>query len=199
MRVALYMRVSTNDGRQTTENQRRQLIEACESNGWDIVEEYVDNESGRKGDRKAFSQMMKDAGKRRFDVVYFWALDRFSRQGQRMTIDYLRSLEAVDVQFKSHTEPFLDTVTNPLVKSILLNVLAYLAELESKQRSRRTKAGQARARAEGKHIGRRPVAEARVQEWRDLEASGKSRKQIAKEKGVSMVTLRKYLGAKTPK
>jgi hypothetical protein len=92
VRVALYLRVSTradkrdNDDarprkRQKVDNQRRQLREFCETQGWHIIAEYVDEESGAKSDRAGFQQMWKEAAQRRFDVLLFWVLDRFSREG----------------------------------------------------------------------------------------------------------------------
>jgi Resolvase, N terminal domain len=37
--------------RQDVENQRRQLREFCDRRGWQIVDEYADEESGAKSDR----------------------------------------------------------------------------------------------------------------------------------------------------
>jgi DNA invertase Pin-like site-specific DNA recombinase len=81
MRIALYARVSTED--QDTENQLGQLREWADRAGHQIVREYVEAESGRKGadKRQAFAAMFDDAARRRFDCVLFWALDRFSREG----------------------------------------------------------------------------------------------------------------------
>lgn len=86
-RVAIYLRVSTDD--QHSENQLLQLREFCERwEGHELVAEYVDKESGTRGrrERKDFDRMFADAAGRRFDVLLFWALDRFSREGIRKTI-----------------------------------------------------------------------------------------------------------------
>ena len=53
---------------------------------------------GRKG-RKEFDQMLKDAARKQFDVVVFWALDRFSRQGFRKTFEYLQILDDNGIAF----------------------------------------------------------------------------------------------------
>ena len=83
MRVAIYARVSTEDRGQDPENQLRELRAWCASAGHVIVHEYVEHESGRKGaeKRRAFGQLFEDASRRKFDLVLFWALDRFSREG----------------------------------------------------------------------------------------------------------------------
>src|SRR5262249_24210997 len=49
MRIAIYARVSTDDKGQDPENQLRQLRQWCASAGHELVHEYVDHESGRKG------------------------------------------------------------------------------------------------------------------------------------------------------
>jgi DNA invertase Pin-like site-specific DNA recombinase len=49
MRIAIYARVSTDDKGQDPENQLRQLRAWCANAGHEIVHEYIDHESGRKG------------------------------------------------------------------------------------------------------------------------------------------------------
>jgi len=74
------------------------------------VAEYVDRESGTRvrRERKDFDRMFADAARKRFNVLLFWALDRFSREGIRKTIAYLQRLDDCGVAFKSYAEPFLD-------------------------------------------------------------------------------------------
>jgi DNA invertase Pin-like site-specific DNA recombinase len=120
-----------------------------------LTAEFVDHESGRKGrrERSGFDEMFQAAEQHAFDVLVFWSLDRFSREGIRKTIHYLQHLEALGVGFRSYTEPYLNT-ENELVSHILPAVMSYFAEYEAKKISRRTVAGLERARAEGKQIGR---------------------------------------------
>jgi DNA invertase Pin-like site-specific DNA recombinase len=123
-RVAIYLRVSKED--QDSENQLIQLREFCEHwDGPELVAEYVDRESGTRGRRKRkdFDKVFADAARRRSDVLLFWALDRFSREGIRKTITYLHRLDDCGVAFKSYTEPFLDT-DNELIAHIVLGVTA---------------------------------------------------------------------------
>jgi Resolvase, N terminal domain len=88
MRVAIYARVSTNDKGQDPENQLRELRAWCANSGHTVAGEYVEAESGGKGadKRKQFAALLEDAAKRKFDLVLFWALDRFSREGMAQTI-----------------------------------------------------------------------------------------------------------------
>ncbi len=59
-RAALYVRASTRDGNQDTNNQL-QLRQLCTSQGWQIITEYEDHESGSRSDRTQFRQMLQDA------------------------------------------------------------------------------------------------------------------------------------------
>ena len=78
--AAIYARVSTKDKGQDTENQLIQLRDYCRRQGWQYVE-YIDQASGKTGDRDAFKRLFPDASRRLFDVVVVWALDRFTREG----------------------------------------------------------------------------------------------------------------------
>jgi DNA invertase Pin-like site-specific DNA recombinase len=192
--VALYLRVSTSDGRQTEKNQRAELRTFCEREGYDIAGEFVDHESGRKGrkTRKAFGAMFKAAESRKIDLIVFWSLDRFSREGIRKTIHYLQQLEALGVGFRSYTEPYLNT-DNELVRHILLAVMSYFAEYEAKKISRRTKAGLKRARAEGKQIGRPSKFDEHKDELMALKDEGASKAEMKRQTGLSYNTVKKYL------
>src|SRR5690606_13253163 len=133
MRAALYVRVSTKD-KQDVENQVLQLKRFCQSKGYEIVEIFRDNESGRKGrgERAGLDAMLKAAARREFDLCCFWSLDRLSREGIRNTIGYLQTLESFGVSFASYQEPYL-TTDNELVKHIVLGVMSYFAEAEAKR------------------------------------------------------------------
>ena len=107
MRVALYLRVSTD--KQETENQALQLREFADKQGWQVSQEYIDHESGGKGDRVQFQQMFLDASRRKFDLLLFWALDRLSREGALRTLQHLDMLESYGVAYRSFTEPYFDS------------------------------------------------------------------------------------------
>ena len=80
VRAAIYLRVSRDD--QTTENQRLVLARVAEHRGWLIVQTYEDQGiSGAKGrdQRPAFDQLLKDAVRRKFDILMVWSIDRLGR------------------------------------------------------------------------------------------------------------------------
>src|SRR5215469_14285147 len=107
--VALYARVSTKDGRQDTENQLIALREYCAKQGWNVVREYVDHDSGGHSRRPHFQQMFADARARKFDLVLFWSLDRLSREGVSATLNHLERLTDTGVNWRSFTEQYLDS------------------------------------------------------------------------------------------
>lgn len=195
IRVGLYLRVSKDDGSQETDNQLLQLRDFCEAwEGHELVAEYLDRESGTRGrrERKDFDRMFADAARRRFDVLLFWALDRFSREGIRKTIAYLQRLDDCGVAFKSFTEPFLDT-DNELIAHIVLGVSSYYAQQEALRISERTKAGLQRARAAGKVIGRPDGFERWSPVLAEMKEEGYSQAAMSRETGLSYNTVKSYL------
>ena len=191
-RVGVYLRVSTMD--QEAQNQLLQLQALYDQNGWAIYRKYVDVESGRKGkrERAEFAELFKDAAKHRFDLVLFWSLDRFSREGITKTISYLQQLDGCGVKFKSLTEPFLDS-DNELVAHILLGVLSYFAQLEATKISSRTKAGLERVRAQRKTLGRPNGFTRYGPVLRKMKAEGYSQGRMSRETGLAVNTVKVYL------
>ena len=135
MKIAIYARVSTT--KQDNENQLAQLFEFAEKQNWQIFDDYVDQESGSTSDRPEFQRMFADASMRKFDLVLFWALDRFSREGALITLNQLNRLEPYGVGYKSFTEPFFDSCG--IFKDVVLVVMATLAKQERVKRAERTK------------------------------------------------------------
>ncbi len=193
-RAALYARVSTDDKGQEVENQLRQLRAWCASAGHELAGEYIDHESGRNGTnkRKRFAALFEDASRRKFDLVVFWALDRFSREGMVATINHLQRLDSHGVTFHSYMEPHL-TTDNELVRNILLAVMSSLAKVEAVRTSDRVKAGLQRAVASGRRLGRprHPAAiEAKVIK---LHADGMGMLRIAKTLAIGSGAVQRIL------
>ena len=183
MRVAIYTRVST-DG-QDAQNQLAQLRDFCVMQNWTVVKVYTDVASGGCADRKQFKAMFDDAARRRFNVVLFWSLDRFSRQGVLETLTYLQHLSASGVAYRSFTEPYLDSLG--VFKDAIIGLLAVLARQERVRLSERTIAGLQRARAQGRIGGRRQSTDA--EQVRGLVASGMSLAEVARRLGVSKTSI----------
>ncbi|MGI4762324.1 MAG: recombinase family protein [Janthinobacterium lividum] len=188
MTAAIYARVSTKDKGQTNENQLRELRAFAERLGYTVYKEYCDQESGGSAGRPEFQQLFLDAHQRRFDVVLFWSLDRFSREGVTETLNHLQRLTAAGVQFKSFTEQYLDSTG--LFREAIIGFLAAIAKQERVRFSERIKAGQARS---SKPPGRPALANEVVAELRRLRGEGLSFKKIQVATGVPVATMHKYL------
>jgi DNA invertase Pin-like site-specific DNA recombinase len=150
-RTALYLRVST-DG-QTTENQRLELTTVAERAGWLIVEIYEDaGISGAKGrdKRPAFDRLLKDAARRRFDLVAAWSVDRLGRSLQDL-VHFLDDIHGYGIDLYLHWQG-IDTTT-PAGKA-MFQMLGVFSEFERAMIRERVSAGLARARASGKRLGR---------------------------------------------
>jgi DNA invertase Pin-like site-specific DNA recombinase len=193
MRVALYTRVSTD--KQDTENQAVQLREFAARQGWQIVHEYVDYETGAESDRVEFKQMLKDASQRRFDLLLFWALDRLTREGVLPTLRYLESLTAYGIAWRSFTEQFFDSCG--VFKDAIISIIATLAKQERVKRSERTKAGLALARARGKRLGQKPIDPSVSSEIRRLRSEKLSFRFIANQLNVSVATAHRACHSKS--
>ena len=72
--------------------------------------------------------MMADAAQRQFDVVLFWALDRFTREGALETLQHLNWLGSYGVGFRSFTEPYLDSCG--IFKDAVIAILGTIAKQE---------------------------------------------------------------------
>jgi DNA invertase Pin-like site-specific DNA recombinase len=190
MRIAIYARVSTD--KQDTESQVAQLRDFATKQGWQIVGEYTDYESGAKADRLQFKQMFADASRRKFDLVLFWALDRLSREGVLETLQHLNRLTSYGVGFRSYTEQFFDSCG--VFKDAIIAIMATLAKQERVKRSERTKAGLARVRATGKLLGR-PRLTVKASEVVRLRNTGLSGRAIARELGISDRSVRRLAAA----
>jgi DNA invertase Pin-like site-specific DNA recombinase len=146
----------------------------------------VDEATGKNGDRDAFQRMLADAGKRQFDVLLFWALDRLTREGSLKTLLYLQQLADSGVKYVSFTEQYVNTLG--IFGDAIVGLLATIAKQEAVRMRERIMAGLARAKAEGKRAGPKPMLldMARVRERR---AAGESLRSVARAMGVSPALL----------
>ena len=187
-RAALYLRVST-DG-QTTENQRLALMAVAERRGWSVGTVYEDaGISGAKGrDRRpGFDAMLKDATRRRFDVLMVWSIDRMGRS-TAMVATALAELEAAGVSIYADREAM--DATTPHGKA-MLHMAAVFAELERGMIRERVMAGLDRAKAQGVTLGRPKVATKVEAAIRERLAQGHGMLRIARGLGVGVSTVQR--------
>ncbi|MCS6316185.1 MAG: recombinase family protein [Nitrospira sp.] len=194
-RAAIYARVST-DG-QTTANQLQELRTTAERNGWDVVEEFVDHGiSGAKGrdKRPRLDALWKGVGRKDFDVVMVWAVDRIGRSLQHL-IAFLEELQSKRIDLFIHQQG-IDTAT-PAGKA-MFQMLGVFSEFERSIIRERVKSGIKRIRANNpdKGWGRRKLEESRPEVAArivELRKQGLGMVAIAKIVGVSSRTVQVLL------
>ena len=146
--AAIYARVSTFD--QEPENQLQELRRYVQARGW-VGKDYVDRGvSGAKDHRPALDSLVADAKRRRFDILVVWRLDRLGRSLKHL-IGLLDELQSLGVAFVSLAEGI--DATTPAGR-LQMHILGAIAEFERGRIVERVRAGMARARAAGKHLGR---------------------------------------------
>ena len=188
--VALYARVST-DG-QTTENQLQELRKVADRNGWQIIQEFVDHGiSGAKGrdQRPAFDEMCKGVIRKEFDLVMAWSVDRLGRSLQHL-VTFLDELHSKKVDLFLHRQG-IDTTT-PAGK-MMFQMLGVFAEFERAMIKERINAGLARAKAQGKTLGRPKVSLQVENKIRKLRSTGKGIRKIASELRVGVSTVKRVV------
>jgi DNA invertase Pin-like site-specific DNA recombinase len=185
-RVALYLRVSTQD--QRTDNQLRELTAVAERANWQVIGTFTDTGiSGAKGrkDRPAFDKLLKAVTRREVDLVAAWSVDRLGRSLTDL-LSFLGELHAKSCDLYLHQQG-LDTST-PAGRA-MFQMMGVFAEFERAIIRERVVAGLARAKAEGKVLGRPTVGETTEAEIRRLRATGMGIQRIAHtlSVGVSVV------------
>lgn len=180
MRVAAYLRVSTQE--QSTDNQLPAIKAWCESRGYELAGVYAENESAwHNGHQAELSRLLADlrGGRRKYDVLIVWALDRLCRQGIGPVLQLVSSFEIYGCHVISIQESW--TATDGPMRELFIAMAAWAGKFESDRLSERTKAGLDRARANGKTLGR-PVGK------RDGKKRRKKRPVVFKYGGASVGT-----------
>lgn len=193
-RTGIYLRVSTDQ--QTTENQRRILMEVAERSGWTVVEVFEDQGvSGAKGrdKRPAFDALLKAVHRRQIDMVAAFAVDRLGRSLPDL-VSFLSDIQASGCDLYLHQQA-VDTSTAS--GRMLFQMLAVFAEFEKSIITSRINAGLARARARGVTFGHPNLSLKVRQKVQKALADGHSIREVAKITGVSSASVGRIRKAMT--
>ena len=134
MTAVIYARYSSDSQREASiEGQLRDCKAYAEKNGITVVGTYIDRAySAKTDDRPDFQRMIKDSGKKIFDVVLVWKLDRFARN-RYDAVNYKYQLEKNGVHLVSAMEPISQGPEGIMVESMLIGMAEYYsAELALK-------------------------------------------------------------------
>jgi DNA invertase Pin-like site-specific DNA recombinase len=157
------------------------VIEAFSDNG-------VSGANGRDG-RPAFDSMCKGAVRRDFDVIMAWSVDRLGRSLQHL-VTFLSEIHSKGVDLYLHQQG-IDTTT-PAGKA-MFQMCGVFAEFERAMIQERVKSGLARARAQGKTLGRPKVKASVEKAVLAARASGTGKRKISKQLGIGVSTVNRIL------
>ena len=177
-----YARVSTRD--QNLELQQEALVKAgCQK----IFDDKV---SGTRIDRPGLAKAIEIL--REDDTLVVWKLDRLGRSVKQL-VNLVGELHKRGIQFKSLTDA-IDTGTPS--GRFFFHVMASLAEMERELIVERTRAGLEMAKQLGRKGGRKPkMTSSKIESAKKLLSSGVPPKDVAKNLGVSIPTLYRWLPA----
>src|ERR1039457_6768793 len=151
-RCAIYARVSTAD--QCVNNQLYDLRQFAEQRGFEVAAEYTDvGVSGSKARRPGLDAMLKDAGKKKFNVVIVAAFDRVARSTKHF-LTVVDELDSLGIEFVSRRE---NIATDGAMGRLFLTLISSIAELESDLIKERIRAGMRRSKLEPPPCGRQPL------------------------------------------
>jgi DNA invertase Pin-like site-specific DNA recombinase len=191
-RAAIYSRVSTANKNQDPETQARELREFVARRGWTLAGGFTDRGvSGAKDRRPALDKMMESARRGDLDVIVCWSLDRLGRSLRHLVLT-AEELGTLGVDLACVTQP-IDT-TSPTGR-LTFAVLGAVAEFEREMIRERVRAGVSRAKAQGKRLGRPPLA-LDLARARTLLDGGASMRAAAKTLGTNARTLTRALSAR---
>lgn len=189
--VAIYGRVSTNQ--QTVENQLLDLQKVATRNNWEVVGVYTDEGiSGKHGrdKRPQFDQLMKDATRKKFDLIMSWDVSRLGRSLKHL-VEFMEDIQSKNIDLYLHANG-LDSST-PSGRA-MFGMLSVFSSFERELISERVKSGLERAKANGKKLGRPSnMNDGLRSSIRLLRERGLGIKKIPRELGVGVCTVYKAL------
>jgi DNA invertase Pin-like site-specific DNA recombinase len=159
-RFIAYYRVSTDRQGKSglgLEAQRASVINYLDGGTWELVEEFVEVESGKHSDRPRLAEALHACRKNRAKLVIA-KLDRLSRN-----LAFIATLMESGIEFVA--------VDNPHANKLTVHILAAVAQHEREAISERTKDALRAAKARGTKLGNPHVADARLKAVVALKAS----------------------------
>ena len=190
-KAVIYTRVSTND--QSVSNQLKVLREIADKKGLNIVKEISDEGiSGAKGrdEREGFDELIKGAIRKEFDIILVWDVSRLGRSLKDL-VSFLEDIQSAKCDLYIH-QSGIDTSTAS--GKMMFGMLSVFSEFERSMIRERVIAGQQRAKAEGKHIGRKTnVTDGTVNAVKHMRENNVPIKRIAKDLHIGVGTVYKIL------
>lgn len=177
--TAIYVRISTSTGKQTTDSQLLEVERYCQMRGWTSTEVYSDKVSGGKASRPALDRMVKDMRSGKIEQVATFKLDRIGRSLTHLCllVDEMSNLGVPLIC----TSQGIDTTGNNPASKLQLDVLKAVCEFERNLIKDRVNAGLNAARARGVRLGRPSTLHKHRDEVLALRDKGMKLREISRE------------------
>jgi DNA invertase Pin-like site-specific DNA recombinase len=182
-----YRRTSTGDQIAGYEAQERDLKAAqCER----VFGEQLSSVDADRPQLEAVLDFIREG-----DVLVVTKLDRLARS----VVDALNIEKRIKAKGASLEILDLKIDTSTGIGRFMFTVLASVAELERNMMLGRQREGVAKARAEGKYMGRKPTAQLQADEIRKLNAEGLGPSEIARKLGLHRASVHRVLSTDADK
>jgi DNA invertase Pin-like site-specific DNA recombinase len=175
--------------RVSREDQKLELqLQALNAAGCERI--FSDKKSGAQKVRKGLEEALSHI--RPGDTLVVWKLDRLGRTVKQL-VDLVENLEERQINFQSIKDN-IDTTTS--AGRFFFHLMASLAQMERELIGERTKAGIEAARKLGRVGGRRRLmTDGKIKSATKLLKSGMLPRDVAKDLGISLATLYRWIPA----
>ncbi len=194
MRVAIYARVSKEDGTQSADRQIDDLRKLANEKGWVVIEEVVEHISGTRTKRSGTTKLINLAKSNQIQKVLCHEVSRLGRNIADVfnTVEELTNAKVSVYDLRQNQETLDENFNKTVYASLILPVLAGLNEEWIRQHKYRILSGIERARANGVTLGRPKSTKVKKQDAIiELFKQGLSYRKIAKELEISIATILK--------
>ena len=162
-RAVILGRVSQEDRRggrkvQDPRSQVRALRAAADRLAWRVVDVVELRQSAwdETSAREVQERVLEPIRQGKADTIMVWALDRLIRRDPLETMLFINRLEKhYGAALYSLQEPFLSTAADPEIRKLLLPIVAWIAEQESRRRSERVREKVRSKRSQAANLGER--------------------------------------------
>ena len=192
-KTAIYVRISTDTGNQSTDSQLHELKRYCEVQTWKSLEVYEDRMSGTKASRPRFDEMLNDMRAGKVARIICYKLDRMGRSLSHLSL-VIDELSRRKIPLICVSQSIDTSDTNPC-GVFQLQVLMAVAQFERSLIKERVLAGLASARSKGIRLGRRPTLIKRQEDILKLRAQGLGVRAIGRKLDMPPSSVSKVLRA----
>jgi DNA invertase Pin-like site-specific DNA recombinase len=190
-KTAIYVRVSTNNGSQSTDSQLFELNNYCAMRGWTDVEIYEDHVSGSKASRPALDKMVKQMRAGKILRVVCLKIDRLGRSISHLAM-LIAEMSKLNIPLLATTQG-IDTSSDSAIGSLQLNIIMAFANFERELIRERVNCGLRAARNRGVRLGRPSMLHKRRDEVMKLKFKGAGIRAIGRELNMAPASVYKIL------